>query len=127
MEDNIDEVFEAYCDETDTLLAETILNLQHIKDSNLSEDPCLNITRCVHTIKGNSKLVGQDSIYDLMVVYEKAFHSIRDSKKNPSNEAITMLLEIASQIKASIPKAKLGEVLKINEHSSWINKLKSTL
>ena len=97
-----DDITESYVSEVRELLESAKKDILALKADENDSESLTSLLRSLHTIKGNSRMLGYSTIEKLSHAVEDIYKSIKDSKIKSSDRLIKLVFAVADKIECCI-------------------------
>ncbi len=97
-----DDITESYVSEVRELLESSKKDILALKADENDSESLTSLLRSLHTIKGNSRMLGYSTIEKLSHAVEDIYKSIKDSKIKSSDRLIKLVFAVADKIECCI-------------------------
>ena len=119
------DITESYVSEVKELLESARKDIITLKASGNDEETLTRLLRSLHTIKGNSRMLGYSTIEKLAHAVEDIYKSVKDSKINNSERLVKLVYAVADKIEncVSLISKKGNDTQDIDLYLQYCDKL----
>ena len=96
------DIIESYVSEVKELLESARKDIMTLKNSQSDSDALSNLLRSLHTIKGNSRMLGFPTIEKLSHAVEDIYKSVKDGKIKNTDRLVKLVYAVADKIEECV-------------------------
>lgn len=96
------DIIESYVSEVKELLESARKDIMTLKNSQSNSDALSNLLRSLHTIKGNSRMLGFPTIEKLSHAVEDIYKSVKDGKIKNTDRLVKLVYAVADKIEECV-------------------------